>query len=56
MVVKLQLVRKKDAPKPVRKPKDKEADLDVTSEYEPQASLIIIVYNPATVAPPAPGK
>jgi hypothetical protein len=54
MLVKVQLVRKKDAPKPVvRKPKDKDAELDVMGDYEPHASMIIILFNPAAMPPGA---
>jgi hypothetical protein len=52
MIVQLNLVKKKDAPKPViKKGKDKDADLDVLADHEPQASMIIILHNPAATAP-----
>jgi hypothetical protein len=50
MIVRLQLVKKKDAPKaPVKKGKD--ADIDVLADNEPKASMIVILINPAAAGP-----
>jgi hypothetical protein len=45
MIVRLHLVKKKDAPKPVKKPKD--AEIDVMEAHEPSASMIVIMLNPS---------
>lgn len=50
-IVKIQLVKKKDAPKPMPKPKDKDADLNVLADNEPLASMIVILLNPNATPP-----
>jgi hypothetical protein len=45
-IVAVTLVRKKDAPKPAVKPKGKDADTDLLQDNLPQASMIVVVYDP----------
>jgi hypothetical protein len=55
-VIRVQLVKKKDAPRPPARKGKKDDDIDPLAENLPQVSWIMIEYDPAWAPPPPAGK